>query len=113
VAPNPVPPNPVPNNPGRGYFNYDINDNEYGPNKWDRVDTSQHPLREFGPNGFGPWDGHLDDDPATNKCSRSDEKQSPKNLVSTLLGCDNKINPTCECDAGHEIRTSVSHSIFL
>lgn len=103
IGPSPAPTmvyfdtNPVPLNPPRGYFNYDTNDTEYGPSRWNRVDTSNHPIREFGRNGFGPWKGHLSDDPARNQCGGPDRRQSPKNLVGTI-----------ECDAHHEIRTWVS-----
>jgi hypothetical protein len=91
-----VEPNRVPDNPGPGYFNYDINDMNYGPRRWHQVDASNHPLREFGPNGDGPWRGHLDYDPSDNKCGDRDRKQSPKDM-----------KPTVECDAFHEIRTQV------
>jgi hypothetical protein len=91
-----VEPNRVPDDPPPGYFNYDLNDMEYGPRQWHRIDASNHPLREFGPNGSGPWRGHLDYDPSDNKCGARDRKQSPKDM-----------KPTVECDAFHEIRTSV------
>ena len=94
-----IPVNPVPQNPPRGYFNYNIRDNKYGPNAWHRVDTSQHWLREFGPNGWGPWRGHIsDENPTINICNGPDRKQSPKHLKTTM-----------ECDAHHEIRTAVSN----
>jgi hypothetical protein len=90
-----VEPNRVPNNPPPGYFNYEQS-SEYGPRQWHRVDASNHPLREFGPNGSGPWRGHLDYDPSDNKCGDRDRKQSPKDM-----------RPTVSCDAIHEIRTYV------
>ena len=100
-----VPVNPVPQSPPRGYFNYDVN-NRYGPDNWNRVDTSRHWLREFGPNGFGPWQGHVDFDPTNNICrSRQEGKKSPLNLS----------RETVECEATHEIRTEVRqpHHSFL
>jgi hypothetical protein len=42
-----VPPNPVPDNPPGSYFNYDENDDKYGPSAWKKVNTQNHPLREF------------------------------------------------------------------
>ena len=96
-----VEPNPVPRNPPRGYFNYDVNDMQYGPSKWHQVDTSQHPLIEFGPQGFGPWKGHLTYEPRQNLCRSRDKKQSPKDM-----------NPSVKCDAHHEIRTRVSRESF-
>ena len=97
-----VEPNPVPMNPPRGYFNYDVDDMVYGPSKWHRVDTSQHPLIEFGPKGFGPWKGHLPYQPSQNLCGSRDRKQSPKDMVRSV-----------ECDAHHEIRTYVSRESYL
>ena len=88
--------NPVPNNPPRGYFNYNVNDRTYGPTRWNRVNTNDHPLREFGKDGWGPWKGHLDN-PTINQCGSAARRQSPKNLYSTI-----------PCEAGHEIRTWVS-----
>jgi len=93
-----VDPNPVPDNPPRGYFNYDINDNDYGPNAWDNVDTSESFLKEFDRNGFGAWKGHLAaKDPTKNRCS--DDDRSPRNLSGALA------NEACQ--SGHEIRTKV------
>ena len=92
-------PNPVPRNPPRGYFNYDLNDKTYGPRSWHRIDTSEHPLKEFGKKGWGPWKGHLPGDPTENLCGRADRRQSPKNLHRTM-----------DCEAHHEIRTWVSAS---
>lgn len=91
-----VDPHPVPSNPPSKYFNYD-DDSDYGPNNWKNVDTSEHWLKEFGPNGFGPWANQIDYDPSDNQCDRNVRRQSPKDLSSTI-----------ECDAIHEIRTWVS-----
>lgn len=88
-----VPPNPVPLSPPSGYFNYDP-DSPYGPNNWHRVNTNNHWLREFGRDGFGPWDGHFNIDLTRNACGDRARKQSPKNLVKSE-----------ECEAHHEIRT--------
>lgn len=93
-----VPANPVPRDPPRGYFNYDPRDERYGPRAWKNVDASDHPLREFGPHGFGPWRGHLEDDPVTNRCGLKDRTQSPKDLRGTT-----------PCLAWHEIRTRCGH----
>jgi hypothetical protein len=91
-----VPVNPVPANPEQGYFNYDTNDLNYGPDAWERVDTSSHWIREFGQNGFGIWEGFFPRDLTRNKCGGRIRKQSPKNLT-----------PNAECEAHHEIRTEV------
>ena len=88
--------NPEPLNPPPGYFNYDPN-SEYGPQNWHKVNTNNHWLREFGPNGFGPWDGFFNEDLTKNNCGGRARKQSPKDLV--LIE---------ECLATHEIRTEVS-----
>lgn len=91
-----VPPNPVPRDPRKGYFNYDLRDNRYGPNKWRNVDTSDHFLKELGTaDGFGAWAGHLHKyDPVQNRCGWQPRTQSPKNVYGTT-----------ECRAWHEIRT--------
>lgn len=92
--------NPVPNNPPNGYFNYDTNDNRYGPRRWGNVDTSNHWLKEFTNEGWGPYQGHLHSkEPLLNKCDYPDRRQSPKNLVNS---------GGLECDMHHEIRTRVS-----
>ena len=94
-----VEPNPVPRNPPRGYFNYDPDDDDYGPRRWHRVDTSRHFLREFTNNGWGPFEGHLESkDVLDNRCDGPNRRQSPKNLVDTD-----------GCEAHHEIRTRVSN----
>ena len=87
--------NPVPRSPPSDYFNYD-DSSPWGPRRWNRVDTSRHWLKEFGPNGYGPWRGHFPEDLTKNVCNGPDRKQSPKNLVGTVV-----------CDASHEIRTEV------
>lgn len=100
--------NPVPSDPPRGYFNYDINDDKYGPDKWNKVDTSNHYLREFGPNGFGAWKDSLQVDPTDNRCTNKGTRQSPKDLVQE----DGIVIPgdgnDGVCDAQHQIRTRVS-----
>lgn len=88
--------NPEPLNPPPGYFNYDPN-SEYGPKNWHKVNTNNHWLREFGPSGFGPWNGFFNEDLTKNNCGGRARKQSPKDLV--LIE---------ECLATHEIRTEVS-----
>ena len=105
------PVNPVPRNPPQGYFNYDRNDNQYGPRSWDRIDTSNHPLAEFTRrDGWGPFQGHLEDkDVLTNRCGTADRRQSPKNLRSTGgVPCELLEFAICDCDSHHEIRTRVS-----
>ncbi|KAG7342523.1 Eukaryotic-type carbonic anhydrase [Nitzschia inconspicua] len=88
-------PHPVPENRPRGYFNYDPNDNNFGPRAWGRVDTSDSFMKEFGPNGWGPYRGWASDSITQNRCSsRSENQQSPRNLEETLV-----------CDAHHEIRS--------
>jgi hypothetical protein len=102
-----VKPNPVPRNPPQGYFNYDINDDNYGPHVWSRVDTSNHYIREFGPDGFGAWKNALEVDPTVNRCTTSGTRQSPKDLVQEdgiIVAGDGNDGI---CDASHEIRTRV------
>lgn len=98
-----VPVNREPEKPPRGYFNYDPN-SSYGPHRWNRVSTNGHWLKEFGPNGWGPWKGHFNVDLTQNLCGGPKRKQSPKDLVENL-----------RCDAGHEIRTKVrgSHNTLV
>jgi hypothetical protein len=92
-----VKPNSVPNNPKEGYFNYDRMDSRYGPDAWGKVDTSDNFMKEFGPNGWGPFRGMEGEDIVKNRCSsRSDNLQSPRN-----------VSPTVPCEALHEIRTWV------
>ena len=95
------PQNPEPRNPPSSYFNYDPNSN-YGPHRWNRVNTRNSWLREFSNDGYGPWAGHLDkdNDVTGNKCGAAKRKQSPKNLSKTRA-------EGSECEAGHEIRTKV------
>ena len=88
-----VPTNPVPANPGRGYFNYD-DDTQYGPRRWGNVNTNDHPLKELGPDGFGPLRGHLGFDTTQNFCGGPDRRQSPKHMKETT-----------PCEADHEIRS--------
>jgi len=68
----------------------------YGPPRWDSVDTSGHPLREFtSSQGFGIYQGHLDTkDVLRNRCGGPERRQSPKNLVANS-----------PCEAHHEIRS--------
>jgi hypothetical protein len=92
-----VEPNPVPQNPKPGYFNYDPLDSRYGPDAWGNVDTSDNFMKEFGPNGWGPFRGIEGEDIIKNRCSsRLDSMQSPRD-----------VSPTFPCDAHHEIRTWV------
>ena len=105
-----IPVNPVPSQPPRGYFNYDPYDNQYGPKRWSRVATSQHPLREFtNATGYGPFRGHLEEkEPLLNMCDAPERRQSPKDLTSTGgVPCDLLDGQLCDCDAHHEIRTKV------
>ncbi|KAL3902608.1 MAG: hypothetical protein SGARI_005753, partial [Bacillariaceae sp.] len=88
-----VDPHPIPNNAPRGYFNYDSS-SDYGPHRWSRVDTSRHPLREFRPDGWGPFRGLFDESITDNQCGGPERRQSPKDM-----------SPTIVCDAHHEIRT--------
>ena len=89
-VPNPVPPNPPP-----WYFNYDINDNEYGPNAWGNVDVSNHFLKEFTAEGWGPLQGHLEAKmPLLNRCGGRERRQSPKNVFDQDI-----------CESHHEIRS--------
>ena len=91
-----VPVNPIPTNPPRGYFNYDPT-SKYGPPRWDEVDISDHFLKEFTEDGWGPWEGHLEvKEPLRNRCDKPDRNMSPKNLIKTTT-----------CEAIHEIRTKV------
>ena len=102
----------MPDNPPRGYFNYDPEDNDYGPRRWSRVTTSQHPLQEFTwATGYGPFQGHLEDkEPLLNRCGAPDRRQSPKDLTSTGgVPCALLDDRLCDCDAHHEIRTKVRY----
>ena len=98
------PQHPEPKDPPSSYFNYDPS-SDYGPHRWNRVNTRNSWLREFTSNGgYGPWDGHLwREDAVSNQCGGPDRKQSPKNLVGTR---------NTECEATHEIRTSVRITIY-
>lgn len=103
MAPLYVPPNPVPQNRAQSYFNYDLADNRFGPNSWPRIDMTGTYFREFGENGFGTWDGHLQfhvADSTLNRCGH-EGKQSPVNLIRTTWG-------ESKCTASHQIRTRVS-----
>ncbi|KAG7336523.1 Eukaryotic-type carbonic anhydrase [Nitzschia inconspicua] len=90
-----VEPFSVPRNKPKGYFNYDINDGAYGPNAWGRVDTSDSFMKEFGPDGWGPFRGYASSTVNRNRCSgRPAHLQSPKNLEANT-----------PCEGHHEIRT--------
>jgi len=97
-----VDPNPVPRNPPEGYFNYDVDDSDYGPKRWHRVDTDRvAPFYELSKDGFGPWKGHLaDEDPTKNRCE-SRRLQSPIDL-------NEQKGDGTKCDALHKIKTRVS-----
>lgn len=102
-----VPPNPVPDNPARSYFNYDLNDNRFGPNAWSNIDMNGTYFKEFGEDGFGVWQGHLREhvaDPTTNRCAQSG-KQTPVDAIKTT-------GPEAECTAAHQIRPRVSYYAF-
>ena len=100
-----VPVNPVPSNPPRGYFNYDPS-SPYGPDHWDEIDVTDHFLKEFTNEGWGTWEGHLEErEPLRNRCGFPDRNMSPKNLIETE-----------QCESHHEIRTKVKSSkskVFL
>ena len=105
VPPTPAfyPSYPVPSNPPPGYFNYDPS-SEYGPPKWHLVDTSHTWLREFGWDGWGAWQGHIDypETPLTHNLCAAKGKQSPKHLGLNLMGSSSS---NAECVATHEIRS--------
>jgi hypothetical protein len=100
-TPGVFPQNPEPRNPPSSYFNYDP-DSNYGPHRWNNVNTRNSWLKEFGNDGYGPWNGFLakDDDVTGNKCGGPKRMQSPKNLSNTR-------GDGSECEAVHEIRTTV------
>jgi len=112
-----VKPNPVPKNPRPDYFNYDLEDTNYGPGlqqkngsekalAWSKVDTSQHWLREFtAASGFGPYQGHLErKTPLKNRCNGPLYRQSPKDLGGNPESMDENEG-YAPCLSGHEIRT--------
>lgn len=97
-----VDPNPVPSRRARSYFNYDIKDGRYGPNRWRNINMDGTYYQEFGAKGFGTWKGHLRyhvSNPQSNRCG-SNGKQSPIDLKRT------KGSPG-RCLATHQIRTRV------
>jgi hypothetical protein len=114
-----VPPNDVPLNPDRSYFNYDNTPGElHGPgyigftqvnkkmvlgykeNAWASVDSPADSYwNEFDVNGFGAWDGVLENRrPNRNMCGRVG-LQSPIDVRENDLG---------KCDESHEVRSLVS-----
>lgn len=98
-----VPVNPTPRNAPRSYFNYNNGDNRYGPRNWRNINMDGTYFEEFGINGFGPWQGHMEDhvaDTTVNRCGISG-KQSPIDLYQTR-------GEESECTATHQIRTRVS-----
>lgn len=102
-------PNPIPDDPPPFYFNYDLNDEQYGPNAWTRVDMTNTYWSEFGNEGFGPWKRHLTrsiPDITKNRCGEP-AKQSPVHL-SPLVTKDHII----PCSASHQIRHRVSSTSF-
>lgn len=96
-----VDPHPVPRNPPDGYFNYDMDDGDYGPRRWHRVNTDQAaPWYELSNDGFGTWKGHLGDkEPTKNRCE-SRRLQSPIDLFE-------QKGDGVRCDALHKIKTRV------
>lgn len=82
---------------GVGYFNYDIDDNKYGPNNdgWGNVRDNPEHLR------YEELSSTLRRS-LINKCNWKNIHQSPIDL------CENKINN--DCDEYHQTRTHVSTS---
>ncbi len=74
----------------QGYFNYNINDNKYGPNGWGEV--SDNPEFKRYEELIGTLKRSL-----VNKCAWLKVNQSPIDL------CENKINN--DCDEYHQTRT--------
>lgn len=113
------PPVPPPQDPDPGYFNYDYRSvSRYGPgspqlvhknsstfeivfgnNGWARVDPGHYNYwKEFGDNGFGPWQGLLSMyNVETNMCGDSG-MQSPIDLVET---------EGSKCYETHQVRARV------
>ena len=54
-----IPVNDVPNPRYQGYFNYNLNDRQFGPNGWRGINMDGTYFREFGQDGFGTWKGYL------------------------------------------------------
>ena len=125
AAPVPIvipvyPPIPPPLNPDPDYFNYDyrstsrygpgnpqlvhINETtfqvQFGNNGWARVPPDYYNYwKEFGDNGFGPWQGTLSiHNVEKNMCGNSGH-QSPIDLVET---------PNSRCLETHQVRSRVS-----
>ena len=83
---------------GVGYFNYNMNDNKYGPRRgWGNVRLNPEHLR------YQELLGTLKRS-LVNKCEWNNINQSPIDL------CENKINN--DCDEYHQTRTHVSFKYF-
>lgn len=101
-ASNPVPPKTPATNTaqrgGIGYFNYNINDNNFGPNTgWGKVKENPEHLR------YQELSSTLKRS-LVNKCDWRNINQSPIDL------CENKINN--DCDEYHQTRTHVSFNLL-
>lgn len=84
---------------GVGYFNYDINDEEYGPiNGWGKVENNAEFKR------YQELERTLQRS-LVNKCNWNTVNQSPIDL------CENKINN--DCKEYHQTRTHVSLNFVL
>jgi len=83
----------VPRNPDKGYFNFDINDNKYGPGAWDNVNAKSTDEYEY----WKEYDEYLKPDLTDNYCG------AKKNKRASPIDLDEKaINEVCL--EYHEIR---------
>lgn len=83
----------VPRNPDRGYFNFDINDNNYGPDAWDDVHARSTDEYEY----WKEYKEYLNPDLTDNYCRpKNNKRASPIDLNEKV------INDVCL--EYHEIR---------
>jgi len=81
------PVHPVPRNPPPGYFNYDMNDMNYGPNAWHKIPATQTDAYKY----WKDLEKYMPADMAKNTCNSkgdfNDNRASPVNLRNTDDNC--------------------------
>ena len=84
----------VPEDPDRGYFNFDVNDRNYGPNAWGEVNARSTDEYDY----WKEYDKYLDPDLTKNYCGSNGNKKrsSPIDLNEDVV---NEV-----CHEYHEIR---------
>lgn len=96
------PANPVPKNPPRGYYNYDVNDLEYGPSAWNEVSARNSDEYKY----WRKYEEYLNPNLSKNYCRSKDDRQSPIDLNAKV------VNREVRC-IGHLVDCIIVNASFL